>query len=396
MCSSYRPDTAAVATRSAGLVNALRVTFAQTLVLSSGRSRRFDGVRVKGLGLPTPSNTLPLFARLIQEVVFSIWAALWLFMLLPWSGGGRPVVVVSTPPFWLALVVALAARLRGASLAVDVRDRYPDVFFALGLLPRHSASARLLLSAEAWLYRQAVLTTTVTQVIATGIAHDHCGQEVALVRNGFDPQLFAPDPTLIPPAADQPMRVIMHGMFGHFFDLEVFASLLDGIQQRRLPVTLLVVGSGPQLSAVKRLHCTQLKIHDPMPQDAIARLIATCHLGLALGVDNASMHGTFPTKLFESLGCGLPVLVFPRSEAGLELASRGMGWSFSATETTAAIDTLERLCCDPALWQQARQLVLAQRLDYVRGQQAQHFAQLLAGALDQSSTSTPTPPIQER
>lgn len=49
---------------------------------------------------------------------------------------------------------------------------------------------------------------------------------------------------------------------------------------------------------------------------AAGPLIASCHVGMALGIDNASMGDTFPTELFEAIGCGLPLLVFLPSGAG--------------------------------------------------------------------------------
>lgn len=390
--SSYRPDTAAVATRSAGLVAALQDQFSQVLVLTAGSSRRWEGVPVVGLGLATPDNSLALPLRLAQELGFAAWAAVRLLVLAPRPRAGRLVVVLSTPPLWLALAAAAAARLRSAVVAVDVRDRYPDVFFAMGLLKPRSTAARLLLAAEAWLYRQAALTTTVTQAIAASIAHDHGGQAVRLVRNGFDPQLFAPDLRLAPPCRSEPLRVVMHGMFGRFFDAEAFGALLLGIQQRKLPVLLHVVGCGPQMVALEQMRCPQLELSPPLPQAEVARFIARCHLGLAMGIDNASMRGTFPTKLFEAIGCGLPVLVFPQSEAGLELAARGMGWTFAAHEVSGAIETLAQLSQQPALWQQARVRVLAQRLEYVRSEQAERYAQLLAAAVRSAPAGSPAAP----
>lgn len=396
--SSFRPDTAAVATRSAGLVAALQQRFVRVIVLSAGPTRQVGGVRVAGLGLATPSNSLPVPLRLLQELSFAAWAGARLLLLIPpRSAMGRPVVVLSTPPLWLALAGAAAARLRGAAFAVDVRDRYPDVFFAMGLLRRNSRLGRLLLQAESWLYRQAVLTTTVTEAIAAGIAADHGGQPVALVRNGFDPELFQPDLALQPPGSSgQPLRLIMHGMFGRFFDRDAFEALLHGIQRRQLPVELVVVGHGPQMPALAAMACAQLVVEPPLPQAQVARRIAACHLGLALGIDNVSMRGTFPTKLFEAIGCGLPVLVFPRSEAGLELASRGMGWTFAGLQAEAAANVLEQLCRQPELWQQARQQVLDQRLSYVRSHQADRYAQLLAAALTPASTAPPAAPSPAR
>jgi len=390
--SSFRPDTAAVATRSAGLVDALQGQFAEVLVLTAGASRLWHGVPVMGLGVPTPNNSLALPLRLAQELGFAAWVALRLLALAPRPLAGRLVVVLSTPPFWLALAAAAAAHLRGALVAVDVRDRYPDVFFAMGLIRPGSTAGRLLLAAEAWLYRHSAMTTTVTQAIADGIAHDHGGQLVSLVRNGFDSALFVPDPHLDPPSRSEPLRVVMHGMFGRFFDSDAFAALLRGIQRRQLPVLLHVVGNGPQMGALEQMRCSQLTLSPPLPQAEVARFIARCHVGLAMGIDNASMRGTFPTKVFEAIGCGLPVLVFPQSEAGLELAARGMGWTFAAHEVSGAIETLAQLTQQPALWQQARERVLDQRLDYIRAEQAERYAQLLASAVCPVPAGTPTAP----
>lgn len=380
VCSSYPPDGSAVATRSAALVRALQQSFLQVMVLSAGPGRCIEGVNVFGVGLGTPSNRLPLSMRLMHEWGFAILASLRLF----WIARTTPlnVVVLSSPPFWLALACAWMARTLHVPYAVDVRDRYPDVFLAMGLLRSDGWLLRLLLAAESQLYRHAVLTTSVTHAIVAAISREH-GHDVELVRNGFDPDLFQPDIDLKPPIADgQPLRLIMHGMFGRFFDQNVFSALVRGAEQRQLPMKFLVVGHGPQMSAIEGLVSPLLEICAPMPQSELAKFLRSSHLGVALGIDNASMRGTFPTKLFESIGCGLPVMVFPRSEAGLELATRGMGWTFAADQVEDALTLLQRMCLNPLLWQRSRLQVLKYRRNYIRTDQSLRYSELLRDSLD--------------
>lgn len=383
LAGAYAPEALAVSIRSRSLVTALKSVGVRVEVITSGRDRCIDGVKIWGVSR-RDSVDQSLLLRLVEELYFSVRLGLKLVARLRACPDKNPVVIVSSPPFWLAVVGAWIASFRCLRFGVDVRDRYPEVLFTTGILKRTNLVALLLLRAESLLYKTSLVVTAATSSIAVDLERECQHGSFSVVRNGFDPEVFQPDLTLAPPSP-QGIRVVMHGLFGRFFDLNFFRQFLDLSRASRLPIELTIIGYGPQFDAIKRIEYSALRVFESMPQRRLAQHVAASHVLLSCHTDNRSMRGAFPVKVFEAIGAGLPSIVVPKSEAGLELAERGMGWAYDSDQAEEVVRQLGRLSQSPSLWLGARESVLNWRSDYFRSVQAQKFAELWSLALSRSS-----------
>jgi len=386
----FWPEPQAVAVRSSQLVYALSANVGRTCVLSTGCQRLFGAVEVDGLNACLIDNRLPLGIRLVGELKLSLLFAMKLALLLFRYRQHSCVVVVSTPPLWIAMMCGAVAKVMGAPLAVDVRDRYPEVLFSTGVLRSESWIGLLLLKLEKQLYRSAFLVTTVTSTLARAIERDHGIKHVKVIRNGYDPQLFLPDLSLTAPTPQQ-YTIITFGLFGRFFDDHTYAQILARCRLRGIAARFIVVGYGSKFKRLEALAASEpaLQVHSAVSQQELAARVATCQLMLSLHVESSSMLGAFPVKVFEAIGCGLPSLVIPRSEAGQELQSRKMGWTYAAAELDRIVDRIEMLLIRPELWHEARQQTLAYRGEYERATQARRFASELVLGLSQGASRPP-------
>lgn len=390
LCNHFWPEPLAVAVRSAALVSALSDQVDQTVVLSTGQQRVYGSVQVVAVRSRFTDNRLPLPVRLLGEIRLSVLLALKLLGLLHRHRRDSCVVVVSTPPLWIAMMCGAVAKVMGAPLAVDVRDRYPEVLFSTGVLRSESWIGLLLLKLEKQLYRSAFLVTTVTSTLARAIERDHGIKHVKVIRNGYDPQLFLPDLSLTAPTPQQ-YTIITFGLFGRFFDDHTYAQILARCRLRGIAARFIVVGYGSKFKRLEALAASEpaLQVHSAVSQQELAARVATCQLMLSLHVESSSMLGAFPVKVFEAIGCGLPSLVIPRSEAGQELQSRKMGWTYAAAELDRIVDRIEMLLIRPELWHEARQQTLAYRGEYERATQARRFASELVSGLSQGASRPP-------
>lgn len=390
LCNYFWPDPFAVAVRSAAFVRALSDHCDQTMVLTSGQQRVYGSVPVVAVRARCTDNRLPLLVRLFGEIRLSLLLAMKLLGLLMQHRQDRCVVVVSTPPLWIALLCGSVARLMGAPLAVDVRDRYPEVLFSTGVLRSDGWIGRLLLTFEQQLYHHAFLVTTVTRALAQAIGREHGIASVKVIRNGYDPHLFVPNLSLTAPTP-QHYTIITFGLFGRFFDDYTYAQILAHCRLRGVAARFMVVGYGSKFKRLQALADTEpaLQVHGAISQSDLAARIATCHLMLSLHVESSSMLGAFPVKVFEAIGCGLPSLVIPRSEAGQELQANTMGWTYCAHELDQIVERIASLSANPELWLEARQQTLAHRADYERTTQAQHYASQLVSGMSQCASRLP-------
>jgi len=386
----FWPEPQAVAVRSSQLVTALSDACCRTYVVSTGCQRLFGSVEVLGIKACLIDNRLPLGIRLLGELRLSLLFAKRLAALLGHHRQDSCVVVVSSPPLWIALLCGAVAKIMGARLVVDVRDRYPEVLFSTGVLRSGSLIGRLLLMLEKQLYRDAFVVTTVTNTLAKEIGHDHHIEHVKVIRNGYDPLLFVPDPSLAAPRLHH-YTIITFGLFGRFFDDHTYAQILARCRLRGIPARFLVVGYGSKFKRLEALAACEpaLQVHPAVSQQELAEAVASCHLMLSLHVESSSMLGAFPVKVFEAIGCGLPSLIIPRSEAGQELQAKKMGWTYATVELERIVDRIEMLLISPELWHEARQQTLANRCEYERAIQARRFAFEVASGLSQSASRPP-------
>ncbi len=132
------------------------------------------------------------------------------------------------------------------------------------------------------------------------------GKRAALIYNGIDSGLFAPQPRSVPAdlSPQRPRIGIVARLTrqkGHADLLAAFATL-----QRTTPARLLVMGDGPLTADLRRL-ATELKVAEAVDflgnrTDALA-IMANLEL-----LVSASLWEGFPTVLLEAMALGVPVV----------------------------------------------------------------------------------------
>jgi glycosyltransferase involved in cell wall biosynthesis len=222
---------------------------------------------------------------------------------------------------------------------------------------------------------------TVTYSLASDLRADFkCPVEV--VRNGFDADIFQPRsvPDLDCFASSVP-RVITHGLFGRFFDLDTFLKIVRHCQATCPPHEFLVVGYGPKIDIIVASCLSNVVVLPAMSQRDVAQLVRDSDIGLSVHSSDPSMLGSFPVKVMEYIGAGIPSIVLPCSEAGMEVAERGLGWSYDPSDWKLASDCIASLLGSACKLQEAKHRVFSQRLQYTRDRQADHFVSVVTSAL---------------
>jgi glycosyltransferase involved in cell wall biosynthesis len=375
--SEFFPVQNAVSIRTQCFVRRLRSDGIAVRLITSGRRRLFDGHIVHGVSALPPTSTSESLFRLFRE----IWLGFLMGARILLISRERSVVVISTPPFFMASLCVLAARLRRLPYVLDIRDRYPNVFFSLGLISPRSLLGRLFLRLEFEMCAYAKYLVTVTYSLAGDLRADfHCPVEV--VRNGFDADIFQPRsvPDLDCFASSVP-RVITHGLFGRFFDLDTFLKIVRHCQATCPPHEFLVVGYGPKIDIIVASCLSNVVVLPAMSQRDVAQLVRDSDIGLSVHSSDPSMLGSFPVKVMEYIGAGIPSIVLPYSEAGMEVAERGLGWSYDPSDWKLASDCIASLLCNACKLQEAKHRVLSQRLQYTRDRQADYFVSVVTSAL---------------
>ena len=244
--------------------------------------------------------------------------------------GPADVVVVSSPTFFSIFSAWVLARVKRAPLVVEVRDLWPAIFVELGVLTNRRVIA-VLEWLELWAYRQAALVVVVSEgfrddLIRRGVPAD----KVATIRNGADVERFAPGGDPAPGrarlgAAPGEVVVLYLGAHGisHGLDTVLDAAALLAGQ----PIRVALVGEGAERAAlvarVEREGLDNVAMHPGVPRDQVPELLAAADIAL-VPLRDVPLFATFiPSKIFEYLATGTPVVGAVRGEPAAILAEAG-------------------------------------------------------------------------
>jgi glycosyltransferase involved in cell wall biosynthesis len=196
----------------------------------------------------------------------------------------------------------------------------------------------LALRAERELLRHASLVVTVSDVLARDVAERGVPRERIFVHpNGFDPHLF--NPSEYSPSAAQELRaklgipaqsvvVVFIGTFGRWHGTEVFAQAIRDLVTSSAPwldahaVRFLIVGDGLKMPEVRAMVAGAAEpyvvLTGLIPQAEAPKYLALADIAVSPHVSNEDSSDFFgsPTKLFEYMGMGKPVIASDLGQIG--------------------------------------------------------------------------------
>jgi glycosyltransferase involved in cell wall biosynthesis len=368
----FYPDSLAVAVRLRHLVQALAaLPGARVTLYTASRGVATQGCRVVRTWSPPVSNELPYLLRLVAEAMLGVELALRLLL------SRRRLWVITSPPFVAAWLCSLACVLRRAPYVLDVRDSYPQVFFVVGVVRPDSRTGRWLDRLEASLYRRAALLAVATQGLAEHVRR-RCGEagKVVLLTNGFDADLFQVAPVKYPT-----FTAVFHGNLGRFQRPDLIVRLARRCHDAGLAIRFLVIGWGSNRDEFDEQVPGNLEFRGRVPYEQIPAIIGQAHVGLSFRTDDEVSRASFPVKVYEYLGVGIPVLVTPRSEGGEFVESHQIGYQFAPDDEEAIFGRLVWLYHHTDDLQALAGRCQALRHRFSRAFLAQQFAATLAERL---------------
>ncbi len=313
---------------------------------------------------PAPSNESSNLVRLLSELVLGVEM---FFRILFSKYDG---LLISSPPFFASIFAVVAARIRRIPYVFDVRDEYPEVFFTAGIVSPSSWFGRTLLRIESMVYQKALMVISVTEGICsridvkTGI--NGCG---ILIRNGFDEKLFTPDTK-----KESKFTIVFHGNIGKFQQPDLILAVAEKLACIRDDIRFKVIGYGNNDGSLKTRTFSNLEFLGMVPYREISKIIASAHLGISFRSDDLISYNSFPVKLYEYVGVGIPVIVTPVSEAGHFFEGNSIGFQFGNNQVEAIVNKIVELADDRGSYREMLDRIRGVRMQFSRQSISQAFA----------------------
>lgn len=236
-----------------------------------------------------------------------------------------PEVIVSTSPqFFCACGAWLLSVLRRTPWVFELRDIWPASITAVGAMNK-GVVIRVLEKLEMFLYRRADRIVVVTNSFKAELAERGIDvDKVDVVINGVDLSKYSPTESKNLAMADQYNLTdkFVVGYIGTHGMAHALSKVLDAAErlQGNDEVRFLFAGGGAERADLERLAIDRglenVVMMPRQPKEAMHAVWSMCDISLISLRDTPLFTKVIPSKIFESMGMGLPMIIAsPEGEA---------------------------------------------------------------------------------
>lgn len=309
------------------------------------RVETVDGIRVVRVKTYITANegflkrTLDYMSFMLMATVMSLFER-------------RPEVVVATSPqFFCAIAGWMVSVLKWRPFVFELRDLWPASIMAVGAMKKNLV-IRLLERLELFLYRRADAIVSVTEsfredLAGRGIARD----KIHVVINGVDLDRYEPRAR----DADLAREFALEGKFvagymGTHGMAHALPKVLEAAQllRDRDDIAFFFAGSGAERATVERIVAERglanVRLIPRQPKDRMPALWSLCDLAIVPLRDTPVFSTVIPSKIFEAMGMGVPILMsLPEGEATGIIRRTGSGVCVAPEDAQAMAAEIGRL-----------------------------------------------------
>jgi glycosyltransferase involved in cell wall biosynthesis len=220
---------------------------------------------------------------------------------------------------------ALLPKMLGAKVILDLHDPMPELMRTIFGKAPGSKSVKVLRFLEKWSAARAHQILVPNEACRRLLASRSCPQEkIAVMMNSPDESIFHFRPACCPrpPLSDKPIIAMYHGTLVERNGLDIAVEAIPLLRNKLPNAQLHIYGKATPflervMQTVKEKALQQNVLHlGEKPLEKIVEAIDGCDVGIIPNRLNAFTHINTPTRIFEYLARGKPVIA-PRT-AGIQ------------------------------------------------------------------------------
>jgi len=232
--------------------------------------------------------------------------------------GGYDLVIVSSPPITSAVTAMIYGFFQKTKCILDIRDLWPDTLVELKVI-KNKLIIVLLTNIEKWLYKKAHLIIAVSETIKDGIVLKGVDKDkVNVFTNGLDKEFILDNIDIDKKNALRkkfklPINKIIVSYVGNIGISQALKIMVKASERTGEDILFLLVGEGLEKKRLLKMSMeNKLKekiwFLNGMPRHEVINIYQLSDI-LFLQLKNLDIFkGAIPSKIFEYLGSGLPVI----------------------------------------------------------------------------------------
>lgn len=286
------------------------------------------------------------------------------------------IVVGTSPQFFTAVAGGVVGLLKRVPFIFELRDLWPESIKAVGAM-KESAVIRFIEWIEMLLYRRAARIVSVTHSFKRTLGERGIDTgKIDVVTNGVDITRFTPRPKNEALEAQLGLQgCFVAGYIGTHGLAHALETLLESARQLQehpdgARVRLLLLGDGARKAALqeqaRQMGLRNVVFVDTVPKDQVTRYWSLLDVSIIHLRKTELFTTVIPSKLFECMGMGIPVLHGVQGESADIVTREDIGIPFEPENAAELTGLLLRLQASPDLVAHYRNRGLASAGQYDR------------------------------
>ena len=301
------------------------------------------------------------------------------------------VMIATSPQFFCGWAGVLLHWFRRFTFVLEIRDIWPESMSAVNAgLP--APLLKIIGVMEKIMYKSAKHIVTVgdgyvERLIERGVPEE----KISVVMNGVDQTLFYPRPVnhdlLKQYGVDGKFICSYVGTIGMACGLKTVLQAAELLKaQGNDDIRFLLVGDGAVKSELQK-EAEEKNLHNVVftgrrPKEEMPEWIASSNVNLVHLIKSDLFTTVMPSKIFESAGCGRPVLMGVDGFAKKLVMDAGMGIDIEPENPVNMVNALLKIAQEPELEKQLGENGLNNIVPkYNRDSQAQKYLDILFGLI---------------
>ena len=299
-----------------------------------------DGIEIKRYWLYA-SNTKKIFPRIWNMVSFSFMA---LFSTKFLKMHKIDCIIVESPPLTLGLTGWWLSKRTKSKFIFNVSDLWPLSAKELGVIGEGRVY-RFLEKIESFLYRKATFCMGQSEEIVRYM-ENRGATKTYLFRNGVDPSRFAKMECREPQISHDKFVVVYAGLLGF---AQGIADICQNINFAELGAEFHIYGAGGEQgqieSFIKKNPKNGIFFHGSVKREDIPVVLSQADATLIPLVKH--IFGAVPSKIYESMAAGLPILFSGEGEGQKIIEENDLGWVSKAMDYEAMKNNIRYMIKHP-------------------------------------------------